>query len=385
MDYDVIIAGAGPAGSTCARFCANAGIRTLLLERDAFPRPKPCGGALSERGILHLGIPLPPELVERECFGVSIHFGRHTMEAEKDSRIAVLVDRSRLDQYLAGQAAAAGAVLLQEEPVQELTVSADRVEVSTPKGRYQARCVVGADGAYSVVGRTVRPLFPRDEIFAALVGPFPADDREIAERSRGLLEFHFGAAPMGYGWVFPHKGYYGIGVMGRASEFDAPQKAFGAFSASTGKPVERPRGHTIPMGGIERRVIGRRTLLAGDAAGFADPFHGEGMANAVLSGKLAAQAVVEGINGRKDALTWYQAECEAVIVREMRTALSMARMVARHPALARAVFFSDREALDRYLDIPAGRSSYGEYRKWLIRKLPKYLFRMLFTKHGQLT
>ena len=50
MDYDVIIAGAGPAGSTCARFCAVAGLRTLLLERDAFPRPKPCGGALSERG-----------------------------------------------------------------------------------------------------------------------------------------------------------------------------------------------------------------------------------------------------------------------------------------------------------------------------------------------
>jgi geranylgeranyl reductase family protein len=260
MDYDVIIAGAGPAGSTCARLCAKAGIRTLLLERDPFPRPKPCGGALSERGLAHLGISLPAELIERECFGARVHYGTHTVEVRKDCRIAVMVDRERFDQFLAEQAVAAGAVLQQEEPAQEVSVSADRVEVRTPKGQYEARCVVGADGAYSVVGRTVRPLFPRDEIFAALVGSFPADDREIEQRSKGLLEIFFDVTPMGYGWVFPHRGYYGVGVMGQAAEFEAPQKVFGGFSSSVGMPVDRPRGHTIPMGGrsIPRRRDGER-------------------------------------------------------------------------------------------------------------------------------
>jgi geranylgeranyl reductase family protein len=377
MDYDVIIAGAGPAGSTCARLCAKAGIRTLLLERDAVPRPKPCGGALSERGVLHLGIPLPPELIERECFGARVHFGRHTMEVRKVRRIAVLVDRQHFDQYLAEQAVVAGAELRQEEPVLDITVSADRVEVRTPKGSCQARCLVGADGAYSVVGRTVHPLFPRDEIFAALVGQHTVDDRAITGRLDGILEFYFGVAPMGYGWIFPHKGYFGVGIMGRAAEFDAPQKVFSGFSASTGMTVEKPRGQTIPMGGIDRPVIGRRTLLAGDAAGFADPFHGEGMENAILSGKLAAQAVVDGIRGRKDPLTWYQQECGRVIVREMRIALSLARMLERYPRLSRAVFFSDGEALDRYLDIPAGTSTYREFRKWLLKKLPMYVFRTL--------
>jgi len=380
MDYDVIIAGAGPAGSTCARLCAKAGIRTLLLERDAFPRPKPCGGALSERGILHLGIPLPPELIERECFGARVHFGRHVVEARKDRRIAVMVDRERFDQYLAEQAVSAGAVLLQEEPVHDFSASADRVEVRTPKGRYQARCVVGADGAYSVVGRTVRPLFPRDEIFAALVGAHPADDQEIAHRSDGLLEFFFGVAPMGYGWVFPHRGYYGVGVMGRALEFDAPQKAFSSFSAAAGLPVERPRGHTIPMGGIDRPVMGRRTILVGDAAGFADPFHGEGMENAILSGRLAAQAVVDGIGGKKDPLTWYQRECGRLIVREMRIALFLARMLDRYPRLSRSIFFSDSYALERYLDIPAGKTNYRQFRNWLLARLPRYLAPLLLRR-----
>jgi len=380
MDYDVIIAGAGPAGSTCARACAKAGLRTLLLERDAFPRPKPCGGALSARGLAHLGFPLPPGFIERECFGARVHYGPHVVEVRKDCRIAILVDREQFDAYLADRAVEAGAGLLQEEPVQDINLGAGRVEVRTTKGQYQARCLVGADGANSVVGRTIRPLFPRDEVFAALVGSFPADDREIAARANGLLDLYFGVAPMGYGWVFPHKGQYGVGVLGQALEFDAPQKVFSAFCADLGMPVERPRGHTIPMGGIERPVIGRRTILVGDAAGFADPFHGEGMENAILSGKLAAQAVVDGIGGKKDALTWYQRECDRLIVREMKVALSLARILVRYPKLSRTIFFSDRSALDKYLDIPAGRANYHEFRKWLLARLPWHIVSLLFRK-----
>ena len=381
MDYDVIIAGAGPAGSTCARLCAAAGIRTLLLERDAFPRPKPCGGALSARGLEHLGISLPPEIIERECFGARVHYGTHAVEARKDRRIAVMVDRERFDQHLAEQAVAAGAVLRQEEPVHEVSAGADRVEVSTPKGRYEARCTVGADGAYSVVGKSVRPLFPRDEIFAALAGSFPADDHETPRLSGDLLEFHFGVTPMGYGWIFPHKGYFSVGVMGRAAEFDAPQKVFSAFASSVGMPVEKPRGHTIPLGGMQRPVIGRRTILVGDAAGFADPFHGEGMENAIFSGKLAARAIVDGIGGRKDALSWYEQECDRLITREMMVAMSLSRMLARYPGLSFNVFFSDTEALDKYLDIPSGKATYVQFRKWLLPRMPRHILAALFRKY----
>ncbi len=377
MLYDVIIAGAGPAGSTCARICAKAGLRTLLLERDTFPRPKPCGGALSERGLSHLGLSLPSGLIERECFGVRVHYGKHTVEVRKDLRIAVMVSREKFDQYLARQAVDAGAILHEGEPVQEVSVHRDRVEVGTDSGRYEARCLVGADGANSIVGRTIRPMFPRDEISAALVGAFPADDREIDARLGGMLDMYFGVTSLGYGWVFPHKGYCTVGVMGQASEFDAPQKVFSEFAASVGMPIPRPQGHTIPWGGFPRTVVGRRVLLAGDAAGFADPFHGEGMAGAILSGKLAAQAMADGIGGKKDPLTWYARECDRLIVGEMRIALQMARLLEKYPKLFLSVFFSDRKALDKYLDIAAGKTDYRHFRRWLLARLPGYLAKML--------
>jgi geranylgeranyl reductase family protein len=383
MDYDVIIAGAGPAGSTCARACAKAGLRTLLLERDTFPRPKPCGGAVSDRTLGLLGFLLPSDLIERECFGARIHLRTWVTEITRDSRIAIMVSREKFDHYLADRAVESGAILRQGEPVQKVTVLRDRVEIGTEQGRYDARALVGADGANSAVGRTIRPMFPRDEISAALAGSFPADDQEINARLDGMLDLYFGVAPRGFGWVFPHKGHYQVGVLGEASEFDAPQKIFSEFAASRGMPVPRPQGHTIPWGGISRRIIGPRMLLAGDAAGFADPFSGEGIANAVLSGKLAAKAIVDGIRGKKETLTWYAAECDRLIVQEMRIALGMARMLERYPKLFLTIFFTDRTALDKYLDIPAGRSDYRRFRAWLLPRLPGYLMKTLFSRNGK--
>jgi geranylgeranyl reductase family protein len=378
MDYDVIIAGAGPAGSTCARICANAGIRTLLLERETFPRAKPCGGALSERALSHLGLPLPSDLIERECFGVRVHYGEHTVEVRKDHRIAVMVSREKFDQYLAQQAMVAGAILREGEPVLEVRSHRDSMEIRTDNGHYEARCLVGADGANSVVSRTVRTMFGRDEIAAALVGKFPADDRLIDARLNDLLDLYFGVTPLGCGWVFPMKGYYNVGVMGQASEFNAPPKIFNEFAASRGMAVDRPHGHTIPWGGFPRTVVGKRVLLAGDAAGFADPFHGEGMAGAILSGKLAGQAVVDGIRGKKDPLTWYAAECDRQIVQEMRIALQMARLLEKYPKIFLTIFFSDKKALDKYLDIPEGKTDYRHFRRWILKRLPGYLAKMLF-------
>jgi geranylgeranyl reductase family protein len=377
LSYDVIIAGAGPAGSTCARICAKAGIRTLLLERETFPRPKPCGGALSERALSHLGLSLPSDLIERECFGVRVHYGKHTVEVRKDHRIAVMVSREKFDHYLAEQAMVAGAILREGEPVLEVRSHRDRVEVRTDNGHYEARCLVGADGANSIVSRMVRPMFRRDEISAALVGTFPSDDRQIDARLNDLLELYFGVTPLGYGWVFPQKGYYNVGVMGQASEFNSPPKIFNEFAASRGMTVDRPHGHTIPWGGFPRTVVGKRVLLAGDAAGFADPFHGEGMAGAILSGKLAGQAVVDGIRGKKDPLTWYALECDRQIGQEMKIALQMARLLEKYSKLFLTMFFSDTKALDKYLDIPAGKTDYRHFRRWIFKRLPGYLAKML--------
>ncbi len=376
MTYDVVIAGAGPAGTTCARACAKSGLRTLVLERDILPRDKPCGGAVSERALSFLDFALPPETIERRCFGARVHYGSHTVQARKEYPIAAVVRREKFDNYLADRAVEAGAVLRQGEPVSGVAVGHDLVEVTTIRERYTTRFLVGADGANSIVGRTIRPAFPREEMDVALVGTVSADDREIDVRVGDLLEMYFGIAPLGYGWVFPRRGSYQVGVMGQASTFPAPYKVQSDFCALAGVSVPRSRGHTIPWGGIRRTITGNRLLLAGDAAGFGDPFQGEGIGNAILSGKLAAQAVIDGMRGRENALERYARECDRLITGEMRVALTMARMLERYPKLFLTIFFFDGTALDRYLDIAAGKSDYRSFRRWLLPRLPVYLVQL---------
>jgi hypothetical protein len=86
---------------------------------------------------------------------------------------------------------------------------------------------------------------------------------------------------------------------------------------------------------------------------------------------------VDGIKGKRDPLTWYARECDRLIVGEMRIALQMARLLGKYPKLFLAIFFSDRLALDKYLDIAAGKTDYRHFRRWLLARLPGYFAKML--------
>jgi flavin-dependent dehydrogenase len=102
--YGVIVVGGGPSGSACARECAKHRLKTLLVERHKLPRSKPCGGAVSEQALSYLDFPLPEEIIEKECFGVRVHFEEHTLEVRKNHRLAVLISREKLDSFLLGKA-----------------------------------------------------------------------------------------------------------------------------------------------------------------------------------------------------------------------------------------------------------------------------------------
>ena len=112
MSYDVIVVGAGPAGSIAAHDCAKAGLKTLLLEKFALPREKPCGGAVMYRGLHILKGHLPRHLIEQRMHGLRFVLP-HSREVDfkSDKMIGITVFRERFDEYLARRAEGAGVEL----------------------------------------------------------------------------------------------------------------------------------------------------------------------------------------------------------------------------------------------------------------------------------
>lgn len=371
--YDVIIAGAGPAGSTCARACAKQGLKTLLLDKEHFPRPKTCGGAVSMQALSHLDFALPENIIEQECFGVRVYWNDRAVEVLCDEKFAVLVSRIKFDALLADKAGEAGARFVDGEHVTDIRETSQAVEVVTETAAYRGLFLVGADGVHSRVAQTVRVPFQSDEITLAVVSHVSAEDHAIHERLGKTMELSYAKAPMGYGWLFAHRGYYSVGMAGMASRFTNPRTALAEFANALGLTAPDEQGHYIPLGGIKRTLAKGRIVLVGDAAGFADPFHGEGISHAVHSGKLAANAIIETIKtGRKPSylVSRYQQEANHRITKNLRIALRMARLLENHPHLFLRIFFDHPEALRKYIDISRGRTDYKHFQRWILARLP---------------
>jgi geranylgeranyl reductase family protein len=384
--YDVIIAGAGPAGSTCARECARQGLTTLLLDKDPFPRSKPCGGAVSHRALSLLDFSLPEHIIEKECYGARVHYGGRTIEAHREYRIAVLVSRERFDAYLADKAVESKARFVPGEKVVSVQEAGDWVTVVSEKATYQSRFLIGADGIHSRVAHAVRRPFGKPEMALALVSRVPADDAEMDRRQNRTLDMYFGIAPQGYGWLFPHRGYYSLGMMGLASTIKDPKGILAVFAHGLGMDFPDVQGHYIPLGGIKRTVASNRILLVGDAAGFADPFQGEGIAYAILSGKLAARVIIDSIRDKHNppsAAVRYRRECEQRIRKNLLVALRMAKLLDRYPDLLLRIFFDQPRALERYLDVVGGRIDYRFFQRWLLLRTPWYLLSSFISKAGK--
>lgn len=294
MLHDVLIAGAGPAGSYAAYLLARQGLRVAVIERANLPRDKVCGGGLS-RKTLALLEPDIAAVVHARISGAWItDSDRASYVKDLGDLAACTVVRREFDHHLVRQAAANGAVIIERTAVEAVAATSDGVKVETSRGTLSARYLLGADG----VSSTVRKLaFGRERPrTVAAMEALVHVSRDVLASFEGRALFDLGAVPHGYGWIFPKRDHLNVGVY---SPFGAShlRKRLRTFMAAHPSLARHERieysGYPIPVRPTRQRPERGPVWLLGDAAGLAEPMYGEGIYFAIKSACIAAAVFAE--------------------------------------------------------------------------------------------
>jgi geranylgeranyl reductase family protein len=374
--YDLIVVGGGPAGSSAALMAARKGLQVLLLEKEIFPRYKPCGGAISNQALSYLGFKLPDDIIERDIFGARVHYNQRSVEVSKDDRVAVLVTRSKFDDYLLKQAESAGVDVQTGKKVLEYIEGHDEVQVVLPDRGVSAKFLIIAEGSQGNLKLRIRRQDKKSEYALCLVTEIPTSQEESENRILRPIDIYFGPIGMGYGWVFRHRGYLSVGIAGVASTMQNPRNTLNEFLKERGLGCDcAVKAHKLPAGGIGRILAGARVVLCGDSAGLVDSFYGEGVKYAIRSGQLA----VDVISGALSVNPYntipggtYEALCRKEFQDNLKWSFKLSRMVHGFPRIFLNLMASDRDVMIKFLDVVSSNMTYKEYRNWIIRKLPGY-------------
>ena len=363
--HDVAVVGGGPAGACAARVLAEAGARVVLLEKHGLPRYKTCGGGVVGRALN--GLPpatraaVEAAVVERSCHVADLNLREEGLRfgTQRARPVISMVMRDRFDAALVAAAEEAGAEIRASCEVRDVITQDDRLELQTTAGAVAARFVVAADGATSVTARRTGWSAPRS-CAPGLEAEVTVSDGDLA-RLAGSARFDFGVIPAGYGWVFPKGRHLSIGVATTRSGVNLNASLARYLETLDLGPLERieKHGFLIPLAPRSEGVVRGRVLLAGDAAGLADPLTGEGISAAIHSGTLAGRAIVEGGSEPSRIADRYR-HALADLLREVRIGRVLARLTYDMPRVRRWVFGTCGQAVSEGVtDILMGTRTYA--------------------------
>ena len=339
--FDVAVVGAGPAGATAALTLARRGLKVALLEKDALPRYKTCGGALVARGLA-----LFPEEIhtvfEQRCVQAELHLldGDLHYRATREPPgplIMAMTMRDRLDHVLASAAAAAGAALRAPCSVSGVSLEQRHVRLDTDAGPVTAAFVIAADGATGELARLAGWQDGR-QLIPALEYEVRVDDATL-DRFARVPRFDVGLVPHGYAWVFPKTTHLSVGVLTThrgAINLHRQLEEYLRVIGLAPQSLER-HGFVIPVRPRAGPLARERMLLVGDAAGLADPVTAEGISLAARSGGLAADAIIESQLDPPRVRARYDAALRPLLA-ELRVARTLARLLYEHPRARRWMF-----------------------------------------------
>ena len=326
--FDVLVVGAGPAGSAAAMHLARGGASVLLADKARFPRDKPCGGGLTGRALRYAPSDVSP-VVEHVVDRFVVRVGYRGRFARRSRPPLIrMTQRRRLDAYLAEQAATAGADFRDGVAVSDVALDDEGARARVAGAPVRASFVVGADGANGIV---VRAAELGEGIHCGVALEGNAAWRHLDDAPyRETAWVELGVVPGGYGWVFPKGDHANLGVGGWLEEGPRLRGHFARLAREHGLDLDDltdVRGHRLPMRRPGTAAARGRALLVGDAAGLVDPLSGDGIYEAFVSARLAAEAILAG---RPET---YEATLSAVLDRHAAASWAAKRAADRFPRL----------------------------------------------------
>lgn len=398
LESDVIVVGAGPGGSTAARYLADRGLDVVLLEKSHFPREKVCGDGLTPRAtkqLIRLGIDTSEHAGWLHNQGLRVYGGRAEPfeldwpELADFPSYGLVRPRADFDDLLARHAVAGGAKLIQGANVVEPVLAGERIAgVKTKDGRtFRAPFVVAADGNSSRLSVAMGLTKRDDRPMGVAVRAYYDSPRTNDNYLESWLELWDGKPNQskllpGYGWVFGMGDgtcNVGLGILNTSSAFGKTdyRDLMNRWLANT--PPEwgfapanqhgQIRGAALPMGFNRQPAYHRGLLLVGDAGGMVNPFNGEGIAYAMESAELAATAIADahyrgaGTSSAERALQGYPTRLKAELGGYYRLGGYFVRLIG-HPEIMRIC------------------TRYGLPRKTLMRFVLKLLAGLYDTRDG---
>lgn len=320
LAFDLIIVGAGPAGCACALSLVGSGLKVAILEKSSFPRDKICGDALSP-DVLNQLEKLDGNLKEKFLSNYSAlkaHVSGIKLIGTKGNATTIdlidpirhhgwVVKRMDFDNFLFEQICDLPDVtIFQDTKVEGITDCEEFIRLETNSRTFQCKLVIGADGANSIVARKLAGYEPDRNHHSAAVRAYFTNIAGMNGSEAIELHFYKRSLP-GYFWIFPlPNGEANVGL-GMLSSHVSKRKVnlkrlFHELVES--EPGLKDRfihatmrtdlvGFGLPLGSKKRRLSGHRFMLTGDAAAMIDPVTGEGVGNAIRSGRFAAEQALK--------------------------------------------------------------------------------------------
>jgi geranylgeranyl reductase family protein len=328
FDADVIVVGAGPAGSMAAFMLVSEGVKVLVLEKSLFPRYKVCGGGLTHKILKEILFDISP-VIE-----TTIHAFRFSHKYENvftrisPDPLMYCTMRADLDDFLLQKAIEAGAEIRMGEQVVSFEQEKTGVTVSTKDKSYRCSLLIGSEGASGIISRTAG-LRNKIELGLAWEMEVNAEPDDLKHYSDTVF-LDWGTLPGGYAWVFPKKDHFSIGVGGPAYLSKAMMPYYDKFmqsiaakhTTSTVNGIHfldtfSKSSWPIPVRTRKSMFHNGRVIVTGDSAGLGDPLTGEGIYYAIRSGKLAAETVLEFLSGNLLSMNNYSERINDELMEEL--------------------------------------------------------------------